>query len=459
MDQIKTQLAVVLKYGFWIASALVLLGSLGVWWMTTSKLASESASQTSKINNAISTVSSVQSELPTLPNELSHEEMRRLISARQAEVLDSWQTLYDRQRDILTWPVKELKQDFTDEFKDLIPIETFIEFPTAPMDEKETTLLTRYERYIKNVLPDIAKIAKTEWVAAFEASSASMDMMMGGGGYGGMSGMGARRPATDITGAQTGPLVKWSSGSQGQLLKDLFPWRGQTPSSLEVYYSQENLWILKQLLQIIADVNGEARQPYQAKIHEILKIGIGDSVRFGAGNISKPGVNMAGMGGMGMEMMMEMEMDMGSMEDYGGMDMGGMMTSSDPADNRYVTAGLVPITGAELRAALTSNSPNDASLAVAKRVPVMMSLNMDQRSVPDLLAVCGSAPLMVAVNQVRVLPKNASASGGGGGMGMGMEDSMDMDMEMSMGGGMGGYGGVPRRRCPGWQRKTNFRST
>ena len=102
--------------------------------------------------------------------------MQRLIADRQDEVLDSWQTLYDRQRDILTWPVKELKQDFVDEFKDLIPIEMFVEFPTEPLDEKETTLLTRYEMYIKNVLPDIAKIAKTEWTAEFEASSASMDI-------------------------------------------------------------------------------------------------------------------------------------------------------------------------------------------------------------------------------------------------------------------------------------------
>ena len=54
MDQLKAQLAVVLKYGFWITCSLVLIASLAIWYLTTSKLADENQKQTSKINNAIS---------------------------------------------------------------------------------------------------------------------------------------------------------------------------------------------------------------------------------------------------------------------------------------------------------------------------------------------------------------------------------------------------------------------
>ena len=157
MDQIKTHLAVVLKYGFWIGCVLVLLGSLGVWWMTTSDLAKQNETQTGKIKTAISSVSSVKGELDTLPNDFSHVEMQKLIDARQEKVLQSWELLYNRQRNILTWPVNELTPDFIEEFKDLIPMETHVNFPTPEAEEKETTLLTQYERYIKNVLPDIAQ--------------------------------------------------------------------------------------------------------------------------------------------------------------------------------------------------------------------------------------------------------------------------------------------------------------
>ncbi len=452
MDQLKAQLAVVLKYGFWITCSLVLIASLAIWYLATSKLADENQKQTSKINSAISQVSSVRSELPTLPNELSHKEMRKLIKARRDEVVTAWKKLYDRQRGILTWPVEELKADFVDEFEDLdpdngmrpdLPFEVFVKFPNE--NEKETTLRTRYERYIKNVLPDIAKIAKAEWTAEFERSM-SMDAMMGT--------MGGGRPMglkdVDITGAEKGPLVQWSSESQQAILKDLFPWRGSLPTTLEVYYSQENIWILKQLLQIVADVNGDATQPYQAKIREIRQIGIGKSVKFGEGHISKPGEGSLGMMGGMMGGMMDEMMDMGDdlYDDMGGDMMGGgTMVATDPAENRYVNAALEPIPAATLRSALESNLPSNAALAVAKRVPVMMSLNMDQRAVHELIAACGNAPLMVEVHQVRLLPEMAGGAMGMGGMGdMGGEEmEMGMGMEMEMGGmgmgmGMGGMG-------------------
>ena len=104
MDQLKTQLAVVGKHGFWISSVLVLLVSLGVWFLSTSTLQQENASQTSKIKGKIQSVSSVQGEMSSIPNDLSHEEMQKLISKRQGEVLKSWEKLYDRQKDILVWP-------------------------------------------------------------------------------------------------------------------------------------------------------------------------------------------------------------------------------------------------------------------------------------------------------------------------------------------------------------------
>ena len=147
-----------------------------------------------------------------------------------------------------------------------------------------------------------------------------------------------------------------------------------------------------------------------------------------------------GMVGMMGGMMEDMMMDMGDdMDDEMGDDMvgGGTVVATDPADNRYVNAALEPITAATLRSALTSNSPSDAALAVAKRVPVMMSLNMDQRAVHELIAACGSAQLMVEVHQVRLLPEMA----GGGSMGsMGGMDGDEMEMEMGMEMGMGGMG-------------------
>ena len=116
MDQLKIQLAAIGKYGFWIASALVLLGSVGIWYMSTSALKKENDSQTNKITTAIERVRTAKDELPKQPNDLSHEAMKELIDKRRGEVMKSWEKLYNRQKDILVWPTGTFNQKFLDEF-------------------------------------------------------------------------------------------------------------------------------------------------------------------------------------------------------------------------------------------------------------------------------------------------------------------------------------------------------
>ncbi len=151
---------------------------------------------------------------------------------------------------------------------------------------------------------------------------------------------------------------------------------------------------------------------------------------------------------------------MGSSDMYGGSDpygpggpegaggMGGTeVAATDPGDNRYVDTQGVPLTASQLRTALSSNSPTDAFMAVAKRVPVMMSFKMDQRNVPELLAACGSAPLMVEVRQVRILSAAAAAASStaspmGGGLTGGYESTTSYSTDSMMSGGLdSGYGG------------------
>lgn len=460
MDQAKEYLAVAIKHGFWIGSSIVLIGALAVWYLSTSDLDSKTKSAISQIESNVSKVSQYRNELPTQPNDLSHEWMNAKIEVRKNEVLEAWQNVFDAQRKILTWPEK-LQDEFLNEFKYVkdpetgkvdkntlkLPFEKYEQFPpSADTDRVNPALLRRYEQYIGEVLPDYAKIVGAKWTADFKKRRGGMmggdygmdDMMMGGPMM--------RRPTVNITGATDEPIVVWSTTAQENLLKDLFPWRGikEYPSELDVYYSQENLWILRQLLEIVDFVNGGAQQAFEAEIREIMKLSIGKSVTFNQGTISDPGSRVTssfgGYGGMDMDMEMDMDMDM-EMGMGTGMAYGEDEAETvDPGDSRYVNTAFEPIAASSLRGAFTSNDPGQVAIAVAKRVPVMMHLKMNQQSVARLLAACGSAPLMVDVHQVRVMPKGGAAGGMGGyggGMDMGMEDEM-----MMMGGGMGGMSGM-----------------
>lgn len=475
MDQIKAKFAAAAKHWFWISTALVTLLSVGAWWLGSGRLMSEFEAARTKLDGEVQKVSSVRSALPTHPNAKSHELMEALVEQRTDAVMEAWTNVYERQREILKWPVAELKEDFVSAFEPLFPIELKVEFPTAEEDEIETSLRNRYRNYIGNTLPKIAEIAKTKWTADFHKAANTMGGMdgygSGSGGYGsgsgsdmlpsgglesypgGMPGMGPGGVPRE-----EGPLVTWDNASQERLLADLFPWRGGDPTTLDVLYSQENLWILRQLMQIIATVNGDAGQRFQAKIRGIQRLSIGRSVPKAAGTISRPKSSAAAGGMFGSDMgygMMESDMsyDMmgsgsgGSEMDYMGSGMGfdGQMEAVDPGDGRYVDPQGVPVESSAMRAALSSNSPSDAFMAVAKRVPVMMTLKMDQNALPELLSACGSAPLMVEVKHVRVLPASgagAMTGSGGGGMGMGMGSGMPGGSDMSgSGSGYEGAGG------------------
>lgn len=424
MDQLKTYFAVLAKHGFWIGSVLILIGSLAIWYQSTSSLAEETKSESSKLSGKVRQITTVSGGMATVPNELSHEVMRKMIDDRQAEVLESWQTLFDRQKPYFTWPVDDLGEDLVAKYQGKIPIEQYITFPPKPDQELSRQYLQRYKDHIQDEPKRLAKIAGAEWTEGQDGRSSG----------GGRSGFGGRDDETEEI--EEVPVVAWSDSSQKQLLNDLFRWRNEIPSTLEIYYSQESQWVLKQLMTIIKEVNGDATQPYQAKIREIESINIGRSVDFNVGNVTSiaGGSSFGGMGGSSLSPGSSGSSGGGSSgmgSAFGGGGSGGTSeTTVDPADGRYVDKNLEHITASALRSALESNKPSDASLAVAKRVPIMMGLKMDQRAVHELLAACGSADLMVEVTHVRVLDESGRSSSSSG-----------SSSTRSGGGGLSGFGG------------------
>lgn len=460
MDKLKEKLGPAIKYAFWGVWALVMLVSIAIWWVATSSLMANTESQKTAINGAYSTLTQIRGTASTHPNPHSHTEMEKRVDVLQQDVLTAWQRQWDYQEKILIWPTELNKKgtnDFVDAFSKYLPIETTTEFPMPEIDEVDQTLRKRYKEYIEGQLPKLAEVVGTKWTADFKAASnaGGMGMGMGSGGMDmGMPepsgsaamGMGMEMGMGPTISKDPDTLVVWSTGSQATLLEQVFPWRTkEAPSTLDVLYSQEDLWVLRNLLQIVSTVNGKATKPFQATIHEIIEIKLGRAVAGRVGQVSRAmaqtqgGDGSMGMGmdmgmGMGSESGMDMGMGMGMGMDGSGMGGG---EAVDPAENRYVNTAYEPISASDLRSAMESPSPENAFLNVAKRLPVKLTLKMDQRKLPQLLTACGNARLMVEVRQVRL---NTSGGGGGaasGGMGMDM-GGMGAGMEMGgMGTGMG----------------------
>ncbi len=484
MDKIRPVIAFLKKYYFWVCAVIILLVGVGGWYMSTSSLDEEYASRKSEIETRLSSARQIATT-QNHPNTQYEEEMSTWLTQYRDDIDQAWQKKWEAQQKVLTWP-SELnvgRTNFSDAVNGILlgrPIEALTE------EDKELPVRLRelYRDYIKEELPKLAEIIHARWAPSSNGMGGGGGDNFGLGGFeGGGLGMGGFEgggPGMGLGGQnqlEKPPLVMWNPANQTNIQSKSFDWSGNNagnmggdglggpngaagaggrnvPTTKEVLYAQENLWVLENIMNVIAKTNGEISSAHQATIKGIDTIEFGREVMpirskvvtprsplaaadgMGMDGMGMDGMGMDGMGmdGMGMEGMDGMGMDgMGMGPD--GMGMEGM--EMDPGDYRYVDKDYKKLMVEDLRAATTEPTQENYYLSVAKRLPVRLRLLMDQREIDKLLVECGNADLMIEVRQVRVNPQTSGVGGGmDGGMGGGMGG-----FEMG-GGGLGGMGGM-----------------
>ena len=430
--------------------------------------------------------------------------MDKVVAELEADIKRAWEFQFKRQEHLMKWPRAAFNADTTHEiFSTLRPVEKFIDFPLpprlpAPYDRITTGDREVYKNYIGPEFREVSKIIGTEWKAKLSSGGTNSmyggnEGSMGGGGKGGMGagggmdgGYGGGGMAASA--AESKDLVRWQVTSQQTLLQNVVPWysKMQPPSILDIYYTQEDMWLLTGIMEIIKKANGGARENFQTVVHEVEWIRMGKYASRNAGVLSKMAAaessggmsgygsmegGSSGDGGMGGKSGMGGESDsgmsgmsgMGSGEGKGS-EGGADAVATDPADGRYISFAaesmFQPRKGEELRTAIRVVSSSNAVDAVVKRVPIRMRLKVDPSRLSRLISACGSAELRLEVYQVRWNTDAAPAvgaagggyggggygSGGGGGggkggMSMGGGSSSEMGGGDGYGGG-GGYGGL-----------------
>jgi hypothetical protein len=445
---------------------------MGSWYTARSGLKSEFTENLGKIKTSFQSADTLKKkEAP--PNEHSNVEMDKLLDDTLRKVVQAWQKQYTHQDMILQWP-RELLDDFIARVRPLKPIELKVEFPTPPHQELKVDFRQRYANYVERLLPKLAVLIKSRWMPGRTISETdNMNVAPG------------TMPGVGATASETPPLVVWDGQDQARLFGIHFDWSKQpdsAPTTLQVLYAQEDLWVLTALMHIIHNTNGEIETRHEAVVKTIESVMIGRSAVGRAGQITMlgggsqlgggdgmypmgmeggssdessatsgmMGEGMSGSGMMGEGMsgsgMMGEGMSGSGMMGEGMMDSGmmgsGMMgtmpaTAMDPANFRYVDNEYKPLPATRVREAMQAGTPEDAFLVVAKRMPIRMRLVVDQRKIHRLLAQFGNSVLPVEIRQVRVNPP-AGGSGYGGGYGGYGGESMGYGGEgMGYGGGMG----------------------
>jgi hypothetical protein len=512
MGDAKKGLGGILKHHFWILSALVLIAASVGFILTAMGLSKLITDRIGVINSKYGEVQTVSGKLSTHPNEQSHKRMDAMIKDMETDVRRAWQMQYQLQSDLMIWPDDAFdSKEVADIFRTLRPVEKFVDFPIAELkgDLARITEGDRrvYRDYIGPVFNSVSKIIGTEWRAklaairgggagfggygsgaggygsgdaGYSGSGAGYGSEGSGSGYGGYGGMGPGDMGMGGMGTPMQPLtndvVLWSEQSQQTLMNQILPWYNPNgaPSILDIYYTQEDIWLLTNIMEIIKATNGNARENFQATVKEIQWIRMGKHAKrdsgalFGGGGMGGMGMDMGGMGmdmGYGGEGGSDMSSGSSMYGSEGGSDtgeiggeMGGMMgmggmaaIAVDPADNRYISFAtetfFQPRKGEEVRTSIRDPKTNPVD-AVAKRIPIRFRVRMDASKVNRLITECGNAKFMLEVYQVR-LNAAEDSTGGGYGAGMGGMGGMGGDGGASLGarglpggGGAGGSGGM-----------------
>lgn len=465
MDDLKRYMNEAAKHSFWIISGLILLLASIVFYLTKSSLDQAITTRIGSLESSFSKINQVKSKVATHPNDASHKEMEKRLDGLKRDVEQAWAFQYERQKEFLTWPKEAFSQAKTHEiFDSLRPFEKRVPFPLpdkAPEPLGQITLNDR-DVYRKYIAPEFEKLSGrigSSWKFKLDAAA----MSPAGGGFSPPMGTGSFAPpgmggttAGAVAAGDLRDLVRWSEASQKELTTAVLPWFGQPkpPTIHEIYYAQEDIWLLRGLMDIIAQTNIEAKENFQAVVKEIEWIRMGSKANRDAGSLwatqaaAGGGSMMPGMGGGGPPGGYSGGGSGGPPSGYGaggpgggkGGDLGAARAAVrvDPADGRYVDMNFKPLTGAQLRAAMNLQSANDAVNAVAKRIPIRLRLKVDESQIGRLITECGNGKMMLEVLQVRYNtdPAPAVAAGGGGGGGGGL---MEGGAKPSFG-GAGGMG-------------------
>lgn len=397
MDKVRTFFRVMWQQRFWVLTCTALLFAAIGWYMGANDVSQKFAQQKSDIDSKFSAISTISSNPYHGNEDVNRKDAEQLYQLRQT-VMQLWKDLYARQRDqVLQWPAV-LGADFVEKMEDK-------QFGDSINSEMRRRYLDFIENRFKGLL-DIVKakdlVGDGSALTGGRRGGGGRGGEMGEGAYGGYGGYGGEgggyNPGMDAEGDQD-YLVQWID--QAQLAQKMqFP---GVPSPIEVWVTQEDLWVYETLLKVIAETNAQkgATRPDNTAVRAILSMVVGQEaavpVRDNGGILlpsSGDGMMGGEMGERGMEGAYDRGGEGGMYSEFGpegeNVDRGAMLLA-----RRYLDE-----TGEPIEASTVEELPPQF-----RRLPMRMTLMMLPEWIPTVLVECANADLPVEVTRLRINPQ------------------------------------------------------
>ncbi len=488
MEQLAPFIAWMQRNKFWISCFMVAATSIGIWFFTSNQLVAAQKKRENEIRKRVGELDRVmkvnaeEDGERAHPNKATQAGMDAVIDDTISSIVAGWNERYSAQKGSFQWPKEILGDEATRFFSQIEVVEKF-----NPKSSRgfEKYLITFYNR-IPQFMDKITRELGTNWQYDPEYIKKKQEAQMGDseGRRGGTPGMGMGMGMGMSGGGDSGLSlidelnsypVQWEEPNQLLWQQKLTQFAGYddnkgasvAPSFLQANMLMQDLWLLEAMFKNIKDINGDSSSNDTSIIRNIDHIAFGREADGDLGVLHEPDPRLKGevpgeddaaastgargpMGGASMSMAGARGALPGA-ED--GLDMN---AERNPYHGRYVTPDFEKIAAADIRAVIGGEAlpEKNLELIVAKRVPFRLGVTMDERKIPEFIALCANSNFVFEINQLRVnrhqdedvqiafnggITKNDSDDGMGmgmGGMGMGGMDMGDMG-DMGMGGGGG----------------------
>ncbi len=356
------------KHHFWIISSVVVVVALICWQLARSSLFDEYTKGKGVIEGKFGQVKKV-SDTPNHPNDKFAAGVKSEHEILQGMTLKAWEKLHDEQSKVLLWP-----KIGNDEFIAVVP-------RLKPEEEIPSRLREQYMNFIREYIPEMFQIVKMRDLVESKKKG-DRKGRPGGANIAGGNLMGANGQQPD--GMEYSGLVSWDKAHRAKLAEN-YTWRS-LPSTKQVRYAQEDLWIYEAMLQVIAETNKGVTEHMFSNVKRInaLDLGAEASKAYNSSLSNAASGQLMGMVGAN-------PMAGGAAPGPGAAGAKSVDVMLD--DLRFVNDKYQPIAAGE-----------KLPYAEFKTIPVRFSLIMNQSKITDLLVHCANSPLAIEIRRVRVNP-------------------------------------------------------
>ncbi len=290
MDQIAPVINWIKKNVFWLGCGLMSILMIAIWFVIGMGIDKKTASNETKIKSSMSTTKSIQQVTPNgaddvkaHPNEKSEKGVKEEMSKTIDSIIAAWEKRVADQEKILKWPSVIPSPQFASTFSRYNPPE-LIPDTWLKGDGRLGPMLELYALKIPDQMTYLCgdDVLRTRWkhdpkyvtaVPTTGGDDEDEENEFGGppaggrGGFGGGLGGGLGGPSTEGEAIDMNEFaVVWEETNQDLWYSKLTIFKGRddnqlstnTPTPLQCYMLQQDLWLLEAMFRIIREVNGDS---------------------------------------------------------------------------------------------------------------------------------------------------------------------------------------------------------